>query len=88
MHILSCLFSYDRLHATLGYIPNIQPGPPSLLRQLAYQENSDLLGPDADPEGWHTLEPVRIRGTIFNERSVDAKCIVSYQGPFPTMTLI
>jgi hypothetical protein len=58
------------------YIPITKPGPPSPLRLLAYQENSPLWGPDADPEGWYTLEPVRIRGKVFNTRSVDAKCTV------------
>jgi hypothetical protein len=58
------------------YVALAKPGPPSLLRQLAYQENSPLAGPDVDPEGWKTLETVTIQGKIFDTRVVTVKCSV------------
>lgn len=60
-----------------GYFSMQQPTPSSPLRQLAYRDNTDIPGPYLDPDGWHALEPVQIRGTVFGERSVDAKCTVS-----------
>lgn len=68
---------YHRLETTFTYIPISKPESFSLLRQLAYQENSPLMGPDADPEGWHTSAPISIRGTVFKNRVVEAHCTVS-----------
>ncbi|KAJ6562579.1 hypothetical protein B0H19DRAFT_1375620 [Mycena capillaripes] len=48
--------------------------------QLAYQENSPLLGPDADPEGW-TSQQLSVKGKIFASRSVDVKCTFSLANP-------
>lgn len=69
---------FYRLESKFGYMILTKPEPPSLLRQLAYQENSELLGPEADPVGWKTLAsvPVRINGLVFNQRDVDATCKV------------
>lgn len=67
----------DRLEARMAYIILSKPGLPSLFRQLAYQENSPLLGPDADPEGWLTFDPVNLQGKIFKKRHVNATCRVS-----------
>ncbi|KAJ6618157.1 hypothetical protein B0H10DRAFT_2378528 [Mycena sp. CBHHK59/15] len=64
----------DRLITTFGYFSMQQPERPSPLRQLAYQNNAPVPGPYSDPEGWHALESVRIRGTVFGDRDVDAKC--------------
>ncbi|KAL4249714.1 hypothetical protein ABKN59_006124 [Abortiporus biennis] len=63
------------------YTPVIKPTIPSPLRQLAYAEEHPLIGPDGDPEGWHSLEPVTIRGTIFNSRNVEAICTLSLAKP-------
>ncbi|KAJ7467198.1 hypothetical protein FB451DRAFT_1137875 [Mycena latifolia] len=70
----------DRVSTTIGYFSMRQPSPPSALRQLAYQENSPLLGPDADPEGWNT-QPFSAKGTIFASRMVDIKCMFSLANP-------
>lgn len=68
-----------RLSTTLNYIPLTRPSSPSRLRQLAYQQNTALLGPDSDPEGWHTFPVVRTRGKLASSsRSVDAKCTVRF----------
>ncbi|KAJ6551224.1 hypothetical protein B0H19DRAFT_1072969 [Mycena capillaripes] len=53
----------------------------SRLRQLAYQNNTQLPGPYSDPEGWHALDPVQIRGKTFGERTVNAKCTVFLAKP-------
>ncbi|KAJ7212926.1 hypothetical protein GGX14DRAFT_519162 [Mycena pura] len=53
---------------------------PSHSFQLAYQENSPLLGPEADPEGWHT-EALPVQGTIFSSRMINAKCKFSLATP-------
>ncbi|KAJ7782336.1 hypothetical protein DFH07DRAFT_320702 [Mycena maculata] len=70
----------DRVMCTFGYFSMRQPGAPSMLRQLAYQENSPLLGPDVDPEGWHT-QPFSAKGTIFSSRMIDIKCMLSLATP-------
>jgi hypothetical protein len=67
-----------RVQCSWGYFSMRQPGPPSPLRQLAYQENSPLLGPDADPEGWYTLPPFSVKGMLFASRMIDAKCKVRH----------
>ncbi|KAJ6629497.1 hypothetical protein B0H10DRAFT_1868027 [Mycena sp. CBHHK59/15] len=71
----------DKLTATFGYFSMRQPDPPSPLRKLAYQENSPLLGPESDPEGWHTLEPFSIDGVVFSARYVSVKCTFSLAKP-------
>ncbi|KAJ7769685.1 hypothetical protein DFH07DRAFT_735972 [Mycena maculata] len=71
----------DRLIVPFAYFTMQQPGPPSPMRQLAYQNNTDIPGPHLDSDGWHALEPVQIRGAIFGERAVDAKCTVFLAKP-------
>jgi len=71
MH-LSC-----RIKTAFGYVPNTRPDPPSLLRQLAYQETSPLPGPESDPIGWKTLRPFVSRGVLFQNRAVGVQCTVS-----------
>ncbi|KAJ7455296.1 hypothetical protein B0H11DRAFT_2067547 [Mycena galericulata] len=77
------LRSDHRLSTTLNYMPVSRPGPPSRLRQLAYQQHTALLGPDSDPEGWHTLPFVKTRGKLEADpsRSVEAKCKLSLATP-------
>ncbi|KAM5546092.1 hypothetical protein V8D89_000218 [Ganoderma adspersum] len=69
------------LGTVFGYLPIIRPGPPSMARQLAYLENTPLPGPDADPDGWHCLEPLPIRGSVFSTREVDARCTFALAKP-------
>jgi len=71
----------SQLRTPLAYVPSTKPGPPSLLRQLAYQERAPLPGPEFDPDGWKNLQPVMIRGSIFNARHVAAKCRLSIAQP-------
>ena len=59
-----------RAGTSIYYVPLIQAGAPSVARQLAYAEHQPLLGPDDDPNGWQTLEPVTVRGTVFGNREV------------------
>ncbi|KZT41695.1 hypothetical protein SISSUDRAFT_234732 [Sistotremastrum suecicum HHB10207 ss-3] len=65
----------------MGILPSRVPPPPSLLRQIAYQEQSPLCGPEIDPEGWETLEPVRFEGTLFNVQSFTMTCRLSLAKP-------
>jgi len=74
------LRSNSHLKTALVYVSCTKPDPPTMLRQLAYQENSPLLGPEADPEGWKSM-PFQVRGTIFNARTVQANCILSLATP-------
>jgi len=48
--------------------------------QLAYQENSPLIGPGGDPEGWHT-QTLSVKGKVFASRSVDVKCTIFLANP-------
>ena len=52
------------------------PDPPSTLRRLAYQEGSQLIGPDGDPQGWKILTPIKVKGTLFSVKSVEVECTV------------
>ncbi|KAL6304660.1 hypothetical protein BKA93DRAFT_825556 [Sparassis latifolia] len=62
------------LGTVFSYTPITQPDPPSMVRQIAYIERSPLIGPNGDPEGWFALNPVMIRGSIFNARAVEVTC--------------
>ncbi|KAJ7494935.1 hypothetical protein FB451DRAFT_986832, partial [Mycena latifolia] len=67
----------DKLGCTFGFFSMRQPGPPSMLRQLAYQENSPLLIPEADPEVWQSLPSFSNSGLLFSVLKLDVKCMVS-----------
>ncbi|OCH94663.1 hypothetical protein OBBRIDRAFT_789140 [Obba rivulosa] len=76
------LFHVDaKVGTVFAYTPIICPEAPSLLRQISYLENTSLLGPEEDPEGWTTLMPVMIRGTIFHARELDVTCTLSLAKP-------
>ncbi|KAJ7158557.1 hypothetical protein C8R46DRAFT_394581 [Mycena filopes] len=76
------LRSDHRLSSAINYMPVSRPGPPSRLRQLAYQRHTALLGPDSDPEGWHTLPSVTARGKLLSSsRTVEATCRLSLATP-------
>ncbi|KAJ7592897.1 hypothetical protein C8J56DRAFT_1045349 [Mycena floridula] len=66
--------SDSRIQSMIVYVPATRPEPPSRLRQLAYQEHSPLLGPDADPEGWTSPQHIIVRGTIFSSRNIQLSC--------------
>ncbi|KAJ7018802.1 hypothetical protein C8F04DRAFT_1277119 [Mycena alexandri] len=58
----------SKVQTMFAYVPATRPPPPSPLRQLAYQENTPLLGPDADPAGWEQFPSFVVRGTVFSTR--------------------
>ena len=66
------------VETTIAYIPRIVPDMPSPARQLMYQERAPLIEPSDDPEGWHTLQAVTIRGTMFGDRAVEFTCVVRF----------
>ncbi|KAF8802487.1 hypothetical protein BYT27DRAFT_7341372 [Phlegmacium glaucopus] len=69
------MWNFDQtLLMNLGYLPKTFPDPPSELRRLAYTEDSQLIGPDGDPEGWKILAPVKVKGTLFRVKQVEVKC--------------
>ncbi|KAK0446289.1 hypothetical protein EV421DRAFT_1933444 [Armillaria borealis] len=64
-----------------AYVPLRFAQPPSPLRQLALREGSLLPGPNIDPEGWQTSEPIKISGVLFNTKRVEAECTLSIAKP-------
>ncbi|KIP05984.1 hypothetical protein PHLGIDRAFT_14153 [Phlebiopsis gigantea 11061_1 CR5-6] len=60
------------LFTNVSYFAKSKPPAPSPARQLAYQDNTSLVGPSGDPDGWHTLDSVTVRGTIGNGQPVEA----------------
>jgi hypothetical protein len=52
----------SRIQTPIAYIPLTRPSAPSILRQLAYQENLPLPPPESDPDGWHVLPTARMSG--------------------------
>nr|GAT45278.1 predicted protein [Mycena chlorophos] len=69
-----------RLSTFVEYLPVSQPSPSSGLRQLAYEHHRALLGPEADPEGWKTLSPVKTFGRL-SSQAVEATCTLSLATP-------
>ncbi|KAE9405196.1 hypothetical protein BT96DRAFT_812587 [Gymnopus androsaceus JB14] len=82
VHIQRSTFREDSdLQTAFIYVPAIRPDPPSPLRLLAYQENSPLLGPRADPKGWYSLPSAKVYGKLFNNRIVEVTCRLSLARP-------
>ncbi|KAF8523602.1 hypothetical protein JB92DRAFT_2884404 [Gautieria morchelliformis] len=50
------------LSTTITYLPRSRPAAPSVLRQLAYREETALPGPGGDPEGWEIKGPQSVTG--------------------------
>jgi arrestin (S-antigen)-like protein len=80
-HIAKTKKISSSLSTNLGYLPTTFPDPPSTLRRLAYQENTQLIGPDGDPQGWKVLTPVKVKGTLFSVKPVEVECTVCYNSP-------
>lgn len=76
IHICNMRIYSARIKTAFGYIPSSRPEAPSILRQLAYQQFLPIPGPTTDPEGWKTLRPVTIRGTMFKAQQVETKATV------------
>lgn len=84
------------LSTSISYHPRSRPSPASALRQLAYREDTPLLGPDVDPEGnllrllsqygtyfrlvsgWEVHGPKSVIGTVFETRTVEIACLVTF----------
>ena len=67
---------FHSVDTTIVYVPRIRPEPPSPMMQLAFQERHPLVGPKGDPEGWHSLDSINIRGTLFSTRDIGVRCVV------------
>ncbi|KAM5535990.1 hypothetical protein V8D89_010430, partial [Ganoderma adspersum] len=62
----------SKLSVPFTYVPLARPSPPTILRQLAYQQDTEIVGPDGDPEGWKTFNPMKVEGVLFKKMSVEA----------------
>ncbi|KAH9850287.1 hypothetical protein C2E23DRAFT_735463 [Lenzites betulinus] len=71
----------SKLTVPLTYIPLARPSAPTIIRQLAYQEEHPLVGPDGDPDGWKALDTVKVRGVLFKTIPVEAKCRIHVSKP-------
>lgn len=71
----------NRIKTAFGYVPATRPDPPSLLKQLAYQQFLPLPGPLSDPEGWKMLRPVSVRGVAFQSHEAEVRCTLSLSKP-------
>ncbi|KAJ6576650.1 hypothetical protein DFH09DRAFT_1149931 [Mycena vulgaris] len=69
------------LTTNFAYLPLTQPEPPSALRQLAYREGSELIGPEGDPAGWKVLEPLKFKGKLFEAKEVEVECTLAIATP-------
>ncbi|VDB85707.1 unnamed protein product [Peniophora sp. CBMAI 1063] len=59
-----------KITTEVGYYPRTVCGAPSLLRSLAYENNTSLLGPELDPSGWRILPSVNTPRTVFETRVI------------------
>ncbi|RDB25527.1 hypothetical protein Hypma_006735 [Hypsizygus marmoreus] len=71
----------SQIKTAFGYVPSSRPEAPSMLRQLAYQEGTALVGPQHDPEGWNTLRPIVARGMMYHSQLVEVQCNLSLARP-------
>ncbi|KAJ7261800.1 hypothetical protein B0H12DRAFT_1105794 [Mycena haematopus] len=69
------------LTTSFNYLPLTQPEPPSPLRQLAYKEGTELIGPEGDPAGWKVLQPVKFKGKLFDTKEVELECTIAVATP-------
>jgi hypothetical protein len=61
-----------------GYLPITRADTPSRLRQLSYMDNSPVVGPEGDPEGWTVHAPIKVTGTLFGTRQVEVDLCVRH----------
>ncbi|KAI0714275.1 hypothetical protein C8T65DRAFT_573497 [Cerioporus squamosus] len=73
--------SGGKLVVPFKYVPLARPSAPTILRQLAYQQNTPVVGSDGDPAGWKTLEPITVDGVLFKTMAVAAQCRLSISRP-------
>jgi len=74
-----------RVDSSIGtnivYIPRSRATPPPFLRQVAYAEGTPLLPPSIDPDGWHSVRPVKMVGSLFNSRKIEVTWKLSIAKP-------
>lgn len=70
------MFTGSRLVVPIRYMPLARPCAPTIMRQLAYLQNAPVVGPEDDPDGWKTLEPIAVEGTVFKTLKTSASCRV------------
>jgi len=68
-------------NTTFVYIPVTQASPPSKLRKMAYQDQTPLVGPEIDFDGWKVFPSFKITGTLFNTLPVDIECSFAIAQP-------
>ncbi|PIL35629.1 hypothetical protein GSI_02357 [Ganoderma sinense ZZ0214-1] len=71
----------NKLVVPFDYVPLARPSPPTILRQLAYQQDAEIVGPEGDPEGWKSFDPIKIEGVLFKKVPVKALCRLSVARP-------
>ncbi|KAJ3935599.1 MAG: hypothetical protein NXY57DRAFT_1046588 [Lentinula lateritia] len=71
----------SQIRTPFGYVPSSKPEPPSILRQLAYQQSMPVPGPSADPRGWETLKTCKAKGTTLQNCPADVRCSLSLAKP-------
>ncbi|KAF7312501.1 hypothetical protein MIND_00263800 [Mycena indigotica] len=69
------------LTKSFAYMPLVQPDPPSKLRQMAYKDGTELLGPEIDIDGWKVLQPVKVKGKLFDAKEVEIECTLALAKP-------
>ncbi|KIJ93581.1 hypothetical protein K443DRAFT_684471 [Laccaria amethystina LaAM-08-1] len=70
----------SKLQTGVVYVPDIKPGPSSLLSQQAYRDGRIAPPPHLDPAGWLTLPKVLIRGQLLGH-DVGLECLLSLANP-------
>ncbi|KAF5363470.1 hypothetical protein D9756_000170 [Leucocoprinus leucothites] len=81
------LRSHSRTMTEIIFTPKKVSPPASEKRQIAYREDALLPWPLADPDGWHALPAVMIRGQ-YQSRPVEAKCILHLAKPVHALPLV
>ncbi|KAF8905075.1 hypothetical protein CPB84DRAFT_1845157 [Gymnopilus junonius] len=71
----------QKLAGPFGYIPITRPPPFSILRQIAYQEGTAVLGPIIDPDGWFSTDPINVQVKMFNTRTIKVGCTLFLAKP-------
>jgi len=69
------------LATAFAYVPVTRPELPSPMLQKAYKENLPLVGPEGDPDGWHTLPPLVIQGKLFDSHSAEVTLSLALAKP-------
>ncbi|KAJ3739216.1 hypothetical protein DFH05DRAFT_1514389 [Lentinula detonsa] len=82
IHVSRGKFRTDsQIRTPFGFVPSSKPEPPSIFRQLAYQQSMPVPGPSTDPQGWKTLPTCKAKGTTLQNCPVDVRCTLSLAMP-------